>query len=323
MRATLTATVLIASTTIGLATCAPVMRSSLDRPPTEAELAELWSPPADVAALDLYFGPGGEKLAPDPDAEYTLIAKDTSGYSDGYDVYDPQGLEWSVKVGEEAQTEVVASRLFWAAGYHQPPTYFLPKWTLAGGDEPGEKGAARFRPKVAWLDKTDEWAWHHNPFVGTQPFRGLIVLNLMINNADLRTPNNVIYELPEAREGARRWYVVRDLGGSFGATGFIYGTRNDIEGFESQTLVKRNGEGIEFDYHGRHRELLEGLTAADLVWAAGRWAELTTSQWSEAFRAAGYTPAVAGRYIRKLQQKMAEAMAPTADQTNRARDERP
>ena len=212
-----------------------------------------------------------------------------------------------MKVGEEAQTEVVASRLFWAAGYHQPPAYFLPTWTLAGGATPGEKGAARFRPKLDWLDKTGEWAWHHNPFVGTQPYRGLIVLNLLINNADLRTPNNVIYELAEEREGVRRWYVVRDLGGSFGATGFVYGTRNDLEGFERQGLLKRKGEDLEFDYHGRHRELPDSVTAADAVWAAERWARLTPEQWNDAFRAAGYPPDVAARYIRKLQQKMSEA----------------
>ena len=304
----ITAIVLTASTSIGLTSCAPSVRSSVQRPVTNAELAELWTPPADVTALDLYLGPGGEDLAPDPDAEYTLIAEDTSGYSGGYDVRDPRGLEWSVKVGEEAQTEVVASRLFWAAGYHQPPTYFLPKWTLAGGGRPGEQGAARFRPKLEWLDKTGEWPWHDNPFVGTQPYRGLIVLNLMINNADLRTPNNAIYELPEEREGARRWYVVRDLGGSFGATGFLYGTRNDVEGFERQRLLKGKGEDFEFDYHGRHRELLETLTAADAAWAAERWAGLTAEQWNDAFRAAGYAPPTAARYIRKLQQKMREAL---------------
>lgn len=308
MRAVHPTIAVVIATSIWLTGCAPAVRSSLSRPLTEAELAQLWRPRPDVASLDLYFGPGGRALAPDPSADYILIEKETEGYSDGYDVVGPGGLEWSVKIGEEAQTEVVASRLLWAAGYHQPPTYYVPHWRLVGGANPGLKGPARFRPKVAWLDKTGEWPWHHNPFVGTQPYRGLIVLNLMINNADLRTPNNVIYDLPIPRDGARRWYVVRDLGGSLGATGFVYGTRNDIDGFERQGFVTRDGDDVVFDYHGRHRELIDILSAADVVWAAERWRELTPSQWHAAFDAAGYTPEIAARYIRKLQQKMTQAL---------------
>jgi hypothetical protein len=213
-------------------------------------------------------------------------------------------------VGEEAQPEVVASRLLWAAGFHQPPTYYLPSWRLVGGPDPGVKGPARFRPKLAWLDKTGEWPWHRNPFVDTQPFRGLIVLNLMLNNADLRTPNNAIYELPVPRNGAQRWYVVRDLGASLGATGFIYGTRNDLNGFERQGFVTHaSRERVEFDYHGRHRELLRILRAADVRWAAERWAALTPAQFRAAFAAGGYDPAITSRYVAKLQEKVAQGLA--------------
>ncbi len=205
---------------------------------------------------------------------------------------------------------MVASRLIWAAGYHQPPTYYLPQWRLEGGADAGVKGPARFRPKVSWLEKTGEWSWHRNAFVDAMPFRGLIVLNLMLNNADLRTANNIVYELPQEREGARRWFVVRDLGASFGATGFIYGTRNDLEGFERQGFIRRVTErSVEFDYHGRHRELLRLLTARDVRWAVERWAHLTGEQWEAAFRAAGYSPEQAERYIAKLRAKIAEGLA--------------
>jgi hypothetical protein len=290
--------------------CAPTLRSTLSGPLGEREAAQLWSPASDPASRDLFYGPGGRELVPDPSADYLFLAKDTAGYSDGYDVAGPGGLEWSVKIGEEAQPEVVASRLMWAAGFHQPPTYYLPRWRLVGGPEPGLKGPARFRPKLAWLDKVGEWAWHRNPFVNTRPFRGLIVLNLMLNNADLRTPNNVIYDLPVPRGGARRWYVVRDLGASLGATGFIHGTRNDVDGFERQGFVTRaSGDSVEFDYAGRHRELLRILTPADVQWAAERWAALTPAQWDAAFAAAGYDPRVAGRYVAKLQQKIEQGLA--------------
>ena len=293
--------------------CAPPpFRSTLHRPLSRAELAELWIARDDAAELDLFHGPGGRELAPDPKAEYLFLEKDTTGFSDGYDVVGPRGLEWSLKLGPEAQTEVVASRLIWAAGFHQPPTYYLPEWRLVGGPEAGVKGPARFRPKVAWLDRVGEWSWHQNPFVGTQPFRGLIVLNLMLNNADLREPNNIVYELPVAREHARRWFVVRDVGGSLGATGYIYGTRNDIDGFERQGfLLNSDGDGespLSFDYHGRHRELLTILRSADVRWAAERWAALTPEQWRAAFAAAQYDEATAQRYIRKLEEKIAQGL---------------
>jgi hypothetical protein len=290
--------------------CAPSLRPTATPPASPPDLAQLWTAPVDVAALDLFHGAGGKDLAPDPAAEYRFLAKDTKGYSDGYDVTGPDGLEWSVKIGPEAQTEVVASRLMWAAGYHQPPTYYLSQWRLASGPEPGIKAPGRFRPKLPWMTKAAEWSWQRNPFVDTQPFRGLIVLNLMINNADLRTPNNVVYDLDAARASERRWYVVRDLGASLGATGFIYGTRNDIAGFERQRFITRvQGARVSFDYHGRHRELLGVLSAADVRWAAERLSMLTEEQWAAAFRAGGYSPDIADRYIRKLRAKIAEGLA--------------
>ena len=58
---------------------------------------------------------------------------------------DADGRRWSVKLGPEAQTEVVTSRVLWAIGYHQPPTYYVPSWQLSGGPG-GQQPAARFRP---------------------------------------------------------------------------------------------------------------------------------------------------------------------------------
>ena len=45
---------------------------------------------------------------------------------------DDTGLEWSVKLGPEAQSEVVSSRILWAIGFHQPPTYYVERWSLTG-----------------------------------------------------------------------------------------------------------------------------------------------------------------------------------------------
>src|SRR6185436_6968815 len=98
-------------------------------------------------------------------------------YSHGYTVKDRRGITWIAKLGAEAQPEVVASRLIWAAGYHQQPVYYLPQWQL---DEHGKRTpqpGARFRPKLPHDYKKDGvWSWQQNQFVGSRQFRGLIVL---------------------------------------------------------------------------------------------------------------------------------------------------
>ena len=111
----------------------------------------------------------------------------------------PDGRHWSVKLGPEAQTEVVVSRILWAIGYHQLPTYYLPSWTMAG-TQSGPQQGGRFRPDLADRKVVDAWAWYENEFIATQPFKGLIVANVLLNNWDWKTSNNRIYDV-EAADG--------------------------------------------------------------------------------------------------------------------------
>jgi hypothetical protein len=110
----------------------PALRSAASAPLTRAELSELWQEPDDLASRDLFHGPGGPAGVPLPDSVWRFKSEDLTGFSRGYDVTGPDGVEWDVKVGPETQTEIVASRIVWAVGYHQPPTYFVTRWRLAG-----------------------------------------------------------------------------------------------------------------------------------------------------------------------------------------------
>ncbi len=112
---------------------APLMRSTLLGPPTPAQLSELWEEPTDPAERNLFDGPWGKDLAPNPTATYAFVSEKTVGVSPGFAVTDEHGMEWSIKQGPEAKVEVVASRVLSAVGYHQPPVYYLPRWTLSGG----------------------------------------------------------------------------------------------------------------------------------------------------------------------------------------------
>ena len=153
---------------------------------SQREVADLWQEPTDLERRDLFYGQGGRALAPSAAATYTLVEADTDGFSAGYDVRDGQGRMWSVKLGPESQTEVVASRLLWAVGYHQPAVYYLPEWTLTKDGARSSQSPGRFRLEPANEENLGEWEWRNNPFVGTRPFEGLFVLMVMINNWDLK-----------------------------------------------------------------------------------------------------------------------------------------
>jgi hypothetical protein len=295
--------------------CAGSLRSTLAREPTAGEVAELWAEPEDVRQRNLFDGPGGAALRPAPGSLFRFISKDTTWYSWGWKVRDASGVEWSAKYGPEAQPEVVVSRLLWAVGYRQPPTYYVEHWSLTGSDEDGPKTPCRFRPDVPGRKNLGEWQWKKNPFVGTRPFGGLITFMRIVNNWDLVDRNNVIYEYDQPVEGVRRWYVVKDVGASLGKTDAMsfshQGSKNDLEDFEKQDFIKGvEGDRVRFDDVGTlHREIYRNVTVGDVRWICERLGRLTPEQWKDAFRAARYEDRVADRFIRKIQEKVAYGMS--------------
>ena len=229
-------------------------------------------------------------------------------------------MKWSVKLGPEAQTEVVASRILWAIGFHQVPNYFLTDWTMEGGPG-GHPGPGRFRPELPNAKVVGEWAWSENPFTLTRPLNGLVVANLIINNWDWKTSNNKIYDLTNPDGSGERRYVVRDLGASFGKSDapvlarvlgdrIPQGNRNNLEDFEKQGFIKRvTGNRVEFDYGGIHQTIVDAVTVEDVVWTCRLLARLSDEQWTAAFTAGGYPPDQAARFIAKLKSKIAEGLA--------------
>jgi hypothetical protein len=299
--------IVVAAIAIGACSLNPP-RSTLPTPPTPDQMAELWQEPADIATRDLYGGPGGRRNAPDPAAAFKIVELDKTGFSAGYDVEDAQGREWSVKIGQEARPETVVSRIIWAVGYHQPPTYYLPTWRAANDTVP--KAAARFRLDKPGPKKADDWFWNTNPFVGTRPFQGLFVLMVMLNNWDLKNTQNVLYDVEGSKPS--RWFVVRDLGASLGNTRwFIPGSRDNLVDFEREPFITEVNNGrVEFHYRGAWREpyLKHGMRVDDVVWICGWLSRLSDAQWRDAFRAGGYSPDESRRYITKLKQKIADGL---------------
>jgi hypothetical protein len=291
-------------------------------------MAELWREPTDLLERDLMNGPGGAELAPPPNGSYEFVAFKTTGTNPGYDVKDASGRMWSVKLGIEAQSEVTASRILWAMGYPQPASYFVPQFTLTGADA-GTKMTARFRTDLPQWRSAGEWSWQENPFADTRAFRGLIVAQLVLNNWDLKTSNNRIYEATDSSATPRRQYMVRDVGSSLGhsrqfrlfamlGTRGAQGSKNDVGDFEQQGFIEKvDGNKVRFDYRGMNQPLVDSVTVPDVIWACEQLAKIPDGHWDAAFKAGSYPQADADRYIRKIKEKIAQGLALRSPATTR------
>ena len=201
------------------------------------------------------------------------------------------------------------SRVLSAVGYHQPPVYYLRSFMMRDASGTHRVPGGRFRLHDGTMHSRGKWLWQQNPFVGTRPFQGLLVILLAFNSFDLKSPNNSIYDVRLPGNRREQWYVVRDLGAALGESARLGPTRNDPGRFERQTFITGIRDGfVTFSYHGWHPELFRGrIVPADLEWAATLLSGLSDRQWDDAFRAGGYTPAVADRFIRKLRANIARA----------------
>jgi len=302
--------ILVATAGLGGA-CQRPIKSTIAGSPTPAQMAELWIEPE--RNRDLFWGVGQKRLAPDPNARYPVIEIKRGGFSRGYTVTGPGDREWSAKFPPEAGPEVVASRLFWGVGYHQPPVYYLAEWVAEKAPSPNPQMPARFReksPDLYGLKSDTFWSYYQNPFVGTRQLNGMLVLHAMLGNSDLKDDQNALYTLEKPFEGATRWYVARDVGQVFGRTGMLDPPRGDPEVFEKTGFIRGVSNGkVRLEYSGRHKSLFQNITPADVRWICDRLAAISDAQLDDAFRAGGYPKSLADRFIRRLKQKIAEGRA--------------
>lgn len=309
-----------------LTACAPPPHAQTQTSEPAADISELWQEPVDLLQRDLFAGPGGAALAPSPETTFAFVSFKTSGTNPGYTLRDATGRLWSVKLGVEAQSEVTTSRILWALGFHQPATYYLPEFTMSGMIG-GARKEARFRTDVDPWRPAGEWSWYENPFAGTQPFRGLVVAQLVLNAWDLKTPNNRIYVSVDPAMRPNRRFMVRDVGSSLGGarqfalfhrlgTRGFQGSKNNLDDFEQQGFITGvEGDRVRFDYRGVNQALVNMLTVADVVWTCELLARIPDGHWEAAFRAGHYSPADSERYIRKIKEKIAQGLALRRDHT--------
>ena len=95
--------------------------------------------------------------------------------------------------------------------------------------------------------------------------------------------------------------------------------RNNPELFEQQEFITGFKSGfVEFDHPIKQRMLVEGrITPGEVAWAGNLLAGLSERQWQDAFRAGGYEPDVAARFVRKIRLNIAAAQQVSTDPPER------
>lgn len=298
-----------------------------------------WRDPGDIAARDLRFGPGSSELA--PLAPFTFVAEIKTGVSPKFKVKDARGVNWSVKMGEEAQAETVATRLVWAMGYFADEAYYfdrieipnLPRLSRGQNFVEGRNivRGARFEPKRKDVRRGATWDWLQNPFVGTREFNGLKVLMVLLANYDTRLDNNQIYTVKNTENGElEARYVVADIGATFGRVGGLGGKRakNSLEDFRASKFVVGVENGmVNFDYNTKPKgagafaslfnpgygkrqankeKAMRSVPVDDARWIGSMLSRLSDEQLRDAFRAANYDNATMEGFITVLRGRINE-----------------
>lgn len=304
------AVALFVAASIAGASCAGVKRPIVQNTPPPPG-ASMWVEPTDLDKRDLFNGPWGAESAPNLWDTFTLVEKKHTGVNLGMTVKDEDGREWSVKqaypggLDPEGPVEVALSRLLSAVGYHQPPAYYLPAFRLKDDWGTRIEAGGRFRLKEPTMKDLGPWKWEDNPFVGSKPYQGLIVMLMMFNGTDLKNSNNTLYEV---RRGdlVEQWYVARDIGSALGDTNPVAARKGNADSFERQPFILGVANGhVQFAYDSWYKNLVrDRITTEDVAWASNLLGQLTQQQWEQAFSAGGYTPEVAKRFIAKLREKI-------------------
>lgn len=293
----------------------------------------LWRDPGDISSRNLLYGSGGEKNQPRPPV--TFLKEDLKGSNPKFDVRDQDDKKWKVKLGVEARPETVATRLLWAVGYVTDEDYFIPDLEVSNLPDRLQRGQnfvsnqddvenARLKHVPKKNDKIGVWHWRHNPFTGTREFNGLRVMMALINNWDLKDENNAI---EQQNETGTQFYVVSDLGASFGTTGYALepgrgkGRLKDYR--QSRFITKVRSNYVDFSVPAsmgllrlftprsffirlRLRWIGKHIPRSDAKWIGGLLAHLRSSQIEDAFRAAGYSQHDIDAYTAVVEKRIAQ-----------------
>lgn len=307
--------------------------------PLRSVQALIWRSPGDVTQLDLAAGRGGRDGAPLP--PFTFLEEHLTGSQPCVSVRDARGHRWRVKWGDEVNSETLATRLAWAAGYFVEIAYFVADGRIEGAgnlqraaaclDDECRFRAARFELDEEGVTKHFEehsWAWNDNPFVGTRELNGLKIVMMWLSNWDAKDVRDVArgsntaifeYELGSGLREAR--YLITDWGGALGRWGSVVRRgRWDCRAFAEETpafVTGVEGDLVRFGYSGqRTADIADGIRVADAQWFLETIGALREEQIAAAVAASGGTPdevAMFSRSLRARLDRLAAIVSPSAE----------
>ena len=300
--------------------------------------AVLWRSPENIASRNLLYGSGGKQNEPHP--PFTFLNEDLDGTSPKFNVLAQDEVKWKVKLGAEARSETVASRLLWAVGYFADENYFLSNTRVEDMPRRLKRGQGLVEPggvvRNVRLErepkgkKIDAWKWRHNPFAGTRELNGLRIMMALINNWDLKNQNTAVYMGSDGdeSEGSRQTYMISDLGASFGAAGRGRWWRGKMSSgnlevySHTKFISKIRPEYVDFmtptqpvlpcamrlpffgriclGWIGNH------IPLTDAKWMGQLLAQLSPDQIRDAFRAGGYSAQEVDGFAKVIESRIAE-----------------
>ena len=281
--------------------------------------AKLWRDPAPIVKRDLRWGSGAEARA--PRAPFKFVEEDKGGSQPKVTVTDAKGTTWDVKFGVEVPAELASNRIVWALGYLVEEMYHVPAGVIDGvtglkraAGHVAPTGAfknARFRRVDGALRRTDEpWTFQKNPFLGSREMSGLVVLMSLINNWDIdKALNNRVIAATLPGGSSERWFIVSDLGATFGKMGGSLGQKSkwNLKDYIAEDFIERVHEGkLHLDYEGFESEGLGEVPIEHARWFTSLVSQLTPAQLRSAFEAAGATPQEVDGYTKRFLAKVAQ-----------------
>src|SRR5215471_3317007 len=326
----LTSVALITTLSLQVFSSAKTKRKKKHHP---GESAVLWRDPGNISKRDLYYGPGSKELAPAP--PFRFLKEATEGGMPKFDVQDAHGVKWRVKLGAEAQPEIVSNRLLWAVGYDAQESYYFDRVPINGMQRlsRGQKfvqgdsvTGARFEPRRKNVERNENWDWNQNPFKGTRELNGLKTMMVLLNNWDTFKKNNRVLTVKDTGEDV---YTVTDLGATMGAARGVGGGRskNNVSDFSRARFIDNTKNGkVKFAYDLKPKKLgilsalwppyyfrqrnatnrMNKVPVQDAAWIGSQLSQLSDDQLRDTFRAAGYDRARTESYVRTLRRRINE-----------------
>jgi hypothetical protein len=234
---------------------------------------------------------------------------------------DGTKYEYKLKLGREVHSERTSGALFSALGFHTDPTKYVRgikmylgksterelrrewasyygKYNLdnyiasRGNDEMGEfivftEGLLEAKPDE--LLRPGSWGWGALGNAGKREARGLVLLSIWVGNKDLKETENNKLVLHEKSPAGTPYFLVHDLGWSFGQL-----TVEKPGAFAWDLVEKHDANKVLFNYKGiQLSTAYSHITYDDARWATRLIARLSREQIAAAVRV-GHWPESVG-----------------------------